>query len=29
MTWDSDITGVVIYTTLVALLLIAWAYVPA
>ena len=29
MTWDSDIAGFVINTTLVVLLLMAWAYVPA
>ena len=29
MTWNSDIAGFMIYTTLVALLLMAWAFVPA
>jgi hypothetical protein len=29
MTWDSDVAWVLIYTILVTLLLLAWAYIPA
>jgi hypothetical protein len=29
MTWDSDITWVAIYTVLVTVLMLAWAYIPA